>query len=232
MRRVIRIAPAPSPSPEGEGGKHTQPSRRKIARDAVKPHAIGPVGVDRHIEHRIGLRIIGKARANGRIGGEFDNPVMIVTQLQLARRTHHAVAFYPAHGSDLEHHAVRRNHRAGQAQHADEARARIGCAADDGERQAPVDLGACIDSEHLQLVRIGMAAGGEHPGYAETGELVRRVFDPLNLKPHGVKLGGNLRHTRIGFEEIFEPGKRELHNAAPTARKKIVRAEARRRGGR
>ena len=51
------------------------------------------LGVIVDVEHGIvELSVIGEGRADRRIGGQLDDPVMLVAELQLAHRAHHAVA--------------------------------------------------------------------------------------------------------------------------------------------
>ena len=81
----------------GERAQRSQSRRRQVARDPAHPHAILAVGGDRNVEHTIiEPGEIGEARPHRRIGIKLDNPVMIIAQLQFARRTHHAVRFDPA----------------------------------------------------------------------------------------------------------------------------------------
>ena len=53
--------------------QRAEPRRRQIAGNAIDAHAIGPVGGDRHIEHRAGAVIGRKWRADRRIFGQFDD---------------------------------------------------------------------------------------------------------------------------------------------------------------
>ena len=72
-----------------------------------------------------------------------------------------------------------------------------------------------VDAQHLQFVGVGMAFGGQHAGDAEASQPRRGVFHPLDLEPDGVEPDRDLRHRRVGFEEILEPGERELHAPTP-----------------
>ncbi len=189
-----------------------QPLRRKIAGDAVNTHAVRAVGRHRDLDHRVGTVVIGETRAHRRVVRQFDDPVVIFAQFQLADRAHHTVGFDPADRALAQHHAVGRNNRPGQAQHALHPRAGIGCAAHDLQRIAL----SGIDGEHLQLVSIGVARGGQHVGDAETGQLVRRVFDAFDLKSDGVQRIADFGHGGSRLKVILEPGERELHAFAPT----------------
>src|SRR3546814_7795634 len=112
--------------------------------------------------------------ADRRVFWKLDDPVMVVAELEFARRAHHPVRFDPAHRGDFQLHAVRGHDRAGQPEHADQARARVGRAADDGKRRGAV---ARIDGQYLQLVGLRMLLGGQYLGDAETRELLGRILD-------------------------------------------------------
>ena len=189
-----------------------QPRRREIARDAEHAHAIGPVGRDRHVEHGRNVAVIGERRADRGIIGQFDDPVMLLAQFEFAHRAHHPVRFDAADCALAQFHPVRGHDRTGQAEHALHARTRIRRAAHDlqGLRTAGGN------AQHLQFVGVGVRAGGQHFGHAETGELFRRVLDPFDLVADTIERGGNVLNRRIGFEEIFQPFEREFHARAPT----------------
>jgi hypothetical protein len=80
---------------------------------------------------------------------------MLLAQLQLARRAHHAVRFDSAHRAILSVMPIGRHHRAGLVPSTPTSPgARIGRAADDGQH-----LLAGIDRQHLQLVGLRMGLG-------------------------------------------------------------------------
>ena len=198
-----------------------QPLGGKIAGNAAHAHAILPVGRDRNVDHRIvELRIIGEFRANPRIAGQLYDALMILAQLQLAGRTHHAVRFDAANRRLAQHHAVGGHRRALDTEHADKARARIGRAADDLKRAVPG-----IDGQHLQLVRLRMRIGGQHLGDEEAVELFRRILDAFDLKADVIQRGENLVEVRLGFQMLLEPAQRELHAPTPPESVGISSAE-------
>ena len=97
--------------------------RREVAGNAAHAHAVLAVGRDRHVEHRIvEPGIVGVGGADRRILGQLDDPVMIVAQLELARRAHHAARFDAADRRDLQRHVAARDIGAGRAEHAEHAR--------------------------------------------------------------------------------------------------------------
>ena len=197
--------------------QRTQARRRQIARNAINAHAIGPVGRNRHLQHRIGPMIIGKRHTHRGILGQLDDalvcPRIVKRQLQLARRAHHAVGGNPAHGGNLQHHAIGRHHRARRPQHADQPRPRIGRPAHHLQRLAI----SSVYGQHLQLVGIGMRPGGQDLRHAKASQLGGGILDPLHLQPNGVQLGGNRLHRGVGIEVVLQPRERELHATTPPA---------------
>ena len=98
--------------------------------------------------------IIGEVRADRRVGGKLDDPVMLLAELQLADRAHHAVAFDAADRRDLQRHVAARDIGARRAEHADHARRGRWA------RRTPPAPGPSPAStrQHLQLVGLRMAA--------------------------------------------------------------------------
>ena len=220
--RIVRADFDRTRAAGGEGGngnrlQRPQPLRRQVAGDAVDAHAIGPVRGHRHLDHRIGAVIIGKTRPHRRVSGQFDDAVVILAQFELARGAHHAVRLDPADRALPQHHAVCRNHSAGKPKHALHPGPRIGRAANDLERLAVTG----INREHLQLVGIGVARGGEHVSDAEARQLLRRVLDTLDLEANSIQRIADLRDVGGGLEVVLEPGQRELHGLAPTPAERV-----------
>ena len=111
----------------GQWPQCPQSRRRQVARNPAHAHAILPVGGDRDVEQTIVQpREIGEARPHRRIGVEFDDSLMLVAQLQFARRAHHAIRFDPADRRQLEREIAPRNISPGPAEHTDHPGARIG----------------------------------------------------------------------------------------------------------
>ena len=105
------------------------------------------------------MRIGGEAGADRRIGRQVDDAVMLVRQLQLALRAHHAAALDAAYLADAKRHVDAGNIGAGRCESADQAGARIRRAADHLDRVAV----ARIDHQHAQLVGVGMLFGRSLP---------------------------------------------------------------------
>ena len=171
------------------------------------------LGVIADVDHRIvEPGIVGERRADRRIGGQFDDAVMVVAELELARRAHHAVRFDAADRRDLELHAVGRDDRAGRAEHADQSGARIGRAAHDLQRHAV----AGIDRQHLQLVGLRVALGGQHAARrVNPAKLLARIVDAFDLEPDARQRLDDRVEIGVGVEMLLEPAKRELHAPTP-----------------
>ena len=194
-----------------------RPRRRQIARDAEYAHAIGAVGRDRHVEDGRDVAVFGERRADRSIVGQFDDPVMLFAEFELAHRAYHPVRFDAADRALAQFHPVGGHDRTGEAQHALHTRTRVRRAAHDLQR-------LCIaggNAQHLQFVGIGVRASGQHFRHAETGELFRRILDPFDLVADTIERGGDLLNRRVGFEEIFEPFEREFHARAPTPAERV-----------
>ena len=135
---------------------------------------------------------------------------MLVAQFELAHRAHHAVACHPTDRGDLQRDVAPRHIGAGRTEHADEAGARIGRAADDLHRPL-----ARVDAQHLELVRLRVALGGEHARDAERREPGRRVLDALDLQPDARERLDDRLQRRVGLKMVLEPGEGELHAPTP-----------------
>ena len=142
---------------------------------------------------------------------------MLVTQLELAHRTHHAVGFDAADRALAQFHAVGWNHRTGQTKNAFHAGSRVRRTAHHLKRIAFPR----VDAQHLQLVGIGVLGRGQHFGDPEACELVCRVFDPFDFMSDAIECCGYLGNRGIGVEEVLQPFERELHAFAPTPAERV-----------
>src|SRR5262245_42138102 len=123
----------------------------KIPGDAVDAGAIGPVRREIDLDHRIvEADQLGKFLADRRVRGELDDALVILRDLQLARRAQHAAALDPADLADFEIEAGARNVRAGRREYALHAGARIGRAAHDLHGRAL----SRVDHAYLQPVGV------------------------------------------------------------------------------
>ena len=97
--------------------------RGEVAGDAVDAGRVRPVRRQIDLDHRIvEMRIGGEAGADRRIVGQVDDAVMLVGQLQLALRAHHAAALDAADLADRQRHVDAGNIGAGRGEGADQAR--------------------------------------------------------------------------------------------------------------
>ena len=188
----------------------------------MNAHAIGTVGRDRHVEDRVRADVVGISLPQRGVFGQFDDAVVILAQTQLARGTHHAVRFDTANRALAQFHAIGRNHSAGQAQHADQPRARIGRAADDLKRAAI----AQIDRQNLKLVGLRVLLRRQHAGDAELLERRRSIGHAFDFQAQRGQLLGNFNGARLGVEQGLEPRKGKLHGRTPTPAERVGTSSA------
>ncbi len=114
----------------------------EIAGDAVDPRRVAAIGGDRDVDHDAAeLRIVDIALAHRRILGQLDDAVMVVAELELARRAQHAVRRRAADIALGEGEVAAGDIGAGEGEDALHAGAGIGRAADHVDQFA----GAGID---------------------------------------------------------------------------------------
>ena len=205
-----------------EGARHldrgkrfqlTQTPRRKVARHTAHTQRIGAVWGDLDVEHRVDhagvvhRQPVGEPLAN-LARGQLDDAVMLVRQLQLAFRTHHAVGFDTADLANAQRHVDAGHIIAGLRQNHGDPGPRIGCAAD--------DLLFALIRHHAadaQPVGIGVLRRLDHAGQREGGQSRGGVDDLLNLQPQIGQGIGDLVHRGGGVEVILEPREREFHRS-------------------
>ena len=116
----------------------------KIARDAVHAGAVLPVRRQIDFDHGIAeagpLRV---GRADGRIGRQLHDAVMVFGNLQLGRRAQHAAALDASDRADAKRDVLAGNEGAGRREHADETSTRVRRAADHLHRCAQAALRRC-----------------------------------------------------------------------------------------
>ena len=184
-------------------------ARREIAGNAANAEAVGPVGGDGDIDHRVGAAaIIGERHADRSVLGQLDDAIVLVGKPELALRAHHAAALYAANGADLEHVTGGRNDDAGQREHALEAGACVGGATHHLHRPL-----AGIDRQQLQLVGVGVLVGGDDLGDDERLERRRRIGNVLHLEAHHGERLDDFVERGFRFEMVFQPAESELHDA-------------------
>ena len=171
----------------GKGGRHRRFPKRlqrskagggEVARNAAHTKAIGAVGGDGDVEQWVVMAGVGgEGLADRGIGGQFDDSLVALAELEFALRTHHAIALDPADGGDLEGHIGPGNEGAGRSEHALHPGPSVGRAADDLHGALPG-----VDLQDLQLVGLGVGRGAQHLDHDERGELFRRIGDALDLE--------------------------------------------------
>ena len=76
--------------------RDTQPAQargREVARDAAHPEAVAAVGRELDLDHRpLEAQRLDRRRADLGVGGQLDDAVMLLAQLELAHRAEHADA--------------------------------------------------------------------------------------------------------------------------------------------
>ena len=207
------VSPLPGTGFDRRRLQPAEAGRGKIARDAVDAGGVGAVRRQVDLDDRIvELGVGGKAGAHRRIGGQVDDAVMLFRKLQLALRAHHAVAFDAADLADGKRHVDAGHIGAGRRKGADEARARIGRAADDLHRLAV----AGVDGQHLQLVGVGVSSA------VSTLAITKGFSDDLSStdstsRPIDVSRSTISSSVASGVEMILEPGKGEFHVECPSS---------------
>ena len=186
-------------------------ARGEIAGDAGHAEGVGPVGRDGDVDDRIDADHVDVARADRRVGGEFDDAVMGIGKLHLALGEHHAVALDTADPADLDRGVDAGDPVAGGRDHHLDAGAGVRGAADDlllaVGGQNPADP---------ELVGVGVLHGLDHLADREGREPSGRVRHALDLEPEVGQREGDLVERRRGVEMLLEPGEREFHRSVPS----------------
>ena len=143
-------------------------------------------------------------------GRQFDDPVVIIAQLQLAHRGHHAVAVDTPDIAHRQGHIQTGHIIARLGQNHRDPRARIGCAADD-----LLNTVVRGDLAHPQTIGVGVLFCLFHLGQGETGQRLGRVHDLFDLQPEIGQRLGDFVNRGCGVEVLFEPGEGEFHRIVP-----------------
>ena len=163
----------------GRGRLELSKSRRgEIARDSRDPRGVRTVRRHRDVDDRIVEP--GEARvrnADWRVGGQFDDALMVVAELELGGRAQHAVRFDAADDAFGEGELLAGNVGPDGREHALHAGPRVRRAADDLHR-----LAAGVDDADSQPVGVGMLLGLDDRTDDEAIILVARVLDQFDLE--------------------------------------------------
>ena len=136
---------------------------------------------------------------------------MLVRQLQLALRRHHAVALNAADIADLDGDIETRNIRARFTQNDGDPFARVRRAADD-----LFDAFVGLDLADFQLVRIRMFLGRIDLCDGKFRQALGRVRNPFHLKTKVGQGVEDLVKRSVCVQVVFQPGKREFHRSIPS----------------
>src|SRR6185437_6028252 len=101
-RQVETLGAGDRRQPEGHAVRGAQ-----LTREALVAEQVGAVGRDVHHEPGIGeWDRLEKRRARGRVGGQLEDSIMLLTEAELAGRAQHALADDPADGPRLDGEAL------------------------------------------------------------------------------------------------------------------------------
>ena len=208
----------------GEGARHgldlavlqtAKASGGQIPRHPMHARRVRPVGGEVDFDQRLVEARIGHiGLAHRRVGGQFDDALMVVGQLELEGRTEHAIGFHPANDALAQRDALGRDIGSRGREDAFQPRARIGRAADDLNGR----LAAGVHQADAQPVRIGMGLGLDHMGDDEGFQLFSGVLDMLDLEADARERLDDLCRRSVGVEVVLEPGEGEFHRRAPAER--------------
>ena len=186
--------------------------RREVAGDAVDAGAVGAVRRQVDLDHRVVEPGEGRVGlADGGVGREVQDAVVVVRQAELGARAQHAAALDAADHAHRQGDVLARHVGAGGREHGLHAGPRVRRAADHLHGRAL----AGVDSADPQPVGVRVLLGGEHGGDAVGGERLRLVLDALDLQPDaGQRLDDHVEGS-VGVEVVLEPGEGEFHGAKP-----------------
>ena len=188
--------------------------RLQVPGDAVNAEAIAAVGGDGDIDDGIAkTQRVGGGAAQWCVGFEFDDARMIVAELQLQRRTHHARRLNPPDLGLLEIEPGPRNMCAGGGEHAGQAGARVGRTAYHLDH-----LETVVDQADREFVGVRMGRNLLDFGHHEIGKIGGAVMDALDLEPQRRQGVGHFAEGCLGLQMLLEPTEGEFHRASPPTR--------------
>ena len=185
--------------------------RCKIARNTAHAHAILPVRRNSYFDHGIiEAGPIGIDLPHRRVGGKFDDAIMIVAQFEFSDRAHHAVRFDPADRRNLQHHAIGRHDSPRHAKDAHQPGTGIGRTANNLHR-----AGTGIDGQHLQLISLRVRSSAQNARDPKSRQALCGIFNAFNFQPDTVEAIGDGVNISIGIEMAFQPAERKFHAPTP-----------------
>ncbi len=203
------------PGPGGGQGRYPVHQRTQrtvgetadLAGDAAHTGAVGPVGRQVHLDHRVAqVEGLGERATGLQLCVQVENAAVVLVQAQFPRRAEHARGGDTSHLGLLDLGAVRQ-FDPGAGQGRNHAGLDIGRTAD--------HLDAAVAIVHLadrQLVGIGMFADRRDPGNDDLIQVGEQFLDAVHLEPeHGQSVRDLGRGERSGGYELVEPTEREFH---------------------
>ena len=196
---------------DGERTQDAGAGRRQVAGDAAHAQAVAPVGGHGDVDDRIvEAHDGGGGGADGRLGGQFDDAVVVLAEAHLALGQQHAVADDAADFGLFERASQSGQVGAGGGEDGLHAGLRVGGAAHH------LDFaGAGLDAAHLEAVGVRMGCGLDDAGDGEITQAPGAVIHALDLEADHVQGLGDGRDGRVGLEVLLEPTEGELHASSP-----------------
>ena len=189
-----------------------EPGGGEVAGDAMHAQRIAAIGRDADLNDRIvepGPADIALPDRGGL--RQIDDARMIVAEAHLPRREHHRLRRHAADFALLQGDAGAGDEGAGQRQHAQHPRPRIGRAADD-RQQLPI---AGIDLQRPQPIGVGVLHRLHHAGDAKAAKGGGAILHPLDFEADAVERGEEIVERGVALEVSGEPAAGELHLTPP-----------------
>ena len=148
-----------------------------LAGKSLHREAVGAVGRNLEIEHRVGQATPGGKRlAQGRVLGQLHDALMAISQVELAFRADHAAALDTAQLRLLDLKVTRQNRADGRDGNL-ETGAHVGRSAHDLRRFGAI---AKVDGRDVHVIAIGMRLAGLNEADLHTVEVGTHLLDALD----------------------------------------------------
>ncbi|GJE72844.1 hypothetical protein CHKEEEPN_4405 [Methylorubrum podarium] len=180
----------------------------EIAGDAVDRGAVRAVRRQVDLDHRIvepGPEGVGGA--DGCVGGQIEDAVVVLAEAQLRPGAEHAAALDPADRAHREGDVLARHVGARRREDREHAGPRVRRAAHDLER-LPVPG---IDLADPQAVGVGVLLGGDHPRDDVGTKRGGLVLDAFDFEADPRQRFRDRVEGCLGVEVVLEPGEGEFH---------------------
>ncbi len=190
---------------------------REIASNAVNPRRIAAVRRERDIDDGIvESQRLRRRLADLGVGGQLDDPVVIVGEKKLAARTQHAARFHASDGGDPERLAGNRDDDARLREYGLHSRMCVWRTTDHLHDAADRFSGrgrSDLDHAELELVGIGMFLGRDDMGDGEILQPRAGILDRFHLQADLRKPRRDLGRGGGCVEMVLQPGEREFHRS-------------------